>query len=67
MLETMLGNKTLLRVIFIIIHNSIVLNIFKMLWKHVVIILHDNILCASDINSSPVDEKDQMEESWQFP
>lgn len=66
MLETMLGNKTLLRVIFIIINNSIVLNIFKMLWKHVVIILH-NILCASDINSSPVDEKDQMEESWQLP
>lgn len=32
-----------------------------------VIILHHNILYASDIYSSPIDEKDQIEESWQFP
>lgn len=34
---------TLLRVVFIIIHNSTVLNIFKMLWKHMVIISHQNV------------------------
>lgn len=38
-----------------------------MLWKHMVIILHSNIPYASDIYSLPVDEKDQIEDSWQFP